>query len=42
MEHLKGSHFVEDLTEKVHLRQYDGVYSIKLGLTRRTLEGKKL
>ena len=38
MDRLKRSHFLEDLTGKVHLTQYDAVSSINPELARRTLE----
>jgi SulP family sulfate permease len=36
MDQLKRSHFLQDLTGKVHLTQYDAVASIKPDLARRT------
>jgi len=41
MDRLKRSHFLEDLTGKVHLTQYDAVSSINPNLTRQTLEAKR-
>jgi SulP family sulfate permease len=38
MDRLKRSHFLEELTGKVHLTHYDAVSSINPGLARRTLE----
>ena len=38
MDRLKSSHFMEELTGKVHLTQYDAVSSINPDLARRTLE----
>jgi len=38
MDRLKRSHFLEELTGKVHLTQYDAVASINPELVRRTLE----
>lgn len=38
MDRLKRSHFLEELTGKVHLTQYDAVASINPELARRTLE----
>jgi SulP family sulfate permease len=38
MDSLKRSHFLEELTGKVHLRHYDAVYSINPELARRTME----
>jgi hypothetical protein len=37
MDRLKRSHFLEELTGKVHLTQYDAVASLKPDLARRTL-----
>ncbi len=37
MDRLKRSHFLEELTGEVHLRQYDAVASIKPELASRTL-----
>ena len=37
MDRLKRSHFLEELTGKVHLTQYDAVFSINPELARRTL-----
>ena len=42
MDRLKRSHFLEELTGKVHLTQYDAVASINPELARRTLEAKKI
>jgi SulP family sulfate permease len=42
MDQLKRSHFLEELTGKVHLSQYDAVSSIKPDLARRTLEAHRL
>jgi SulP family sulfate permease len=39
---LKRSHFLEELSGKVHLTQYDAVSSINPDLARRTLEGQRL
>lgn len=41
MDRLKRSHFLEELTGKVHLRHYDAVYSIIPDLARSTLEAKR-
>ena len=41
MDRLKRSHFLEELTGKVHLTQYDAVSSIKPDLALRTLEAKR-
>ena len=41
MDRLKRSHFLEELTGKVHLTQYDAVSSIKPDLARRTLEAQR-
>jgi len=38
MNRLQGSHFLEELTGKVHLTQYDAVSSINPDLARNTLE----
>ncbi len=38
MDRLKRSHFLEELTGKVYLTQYDAVYSINPDLARRTFE----
>lgn len=42
MDRLKRSHFLKELTGKVHLTQYDAVSSIKPDLARQTLEAQKL
>jgi SulP family sulfate permease len=42
MDRLKRSHFLEELTGKVHLTQYDAVSSIKPDLARHTLEAQRL
>jgi SulP family sulfate permease len=42
MDRLKRSHFLEELTGKVHLTQYDAVSSINPDLARRTREAKRL
>jgi SulP family sulfate permease len=42
MDRLKRSHFLEELTGKVHLSQYDAVSSINPELARRTLEAQRL
>ena len=42
MDRLKRSRFLEELTGKVHLTQYDAVSSIKPDLARRTLEAQRL
>jgi SulP family sulfate permease len=41
MDRLKRSHFLEELTGKVHLSQYEAVSSIKPELARRTLEAQR-
>jgi SulP family sulfate permease len=41
MDRLKRSHFLEELTGKVHLSQFDAVSSIKPDLTRRTLDARR-
>jgi SulP family sulfate permease len=41
MDRLKRSHFLEELTGKVHLRQYDAVYSINPDLARSTMEAER-
>jgi len=41
MDRLKRSHFLEELTGKVHLTQYDAVASIKPDLARRTLDAQR-
>jgi sulfate permease, SulP family len=41
MDRLKRSHFLESLTGKVHLTQYDAVASIDPDLARRTLEAQR-
>jgi SulP family sulfate permease len=41
MDRLKRSHFLEELTGKVHLRQYDAVSSINPDLARSTLEAER-
>jgi SulP family sulfate permease len=42
MDRLKRSHFLEELTGKVHLTQYDAVSSINPDLARRTLEAQRV
>jgi len=42
MDRLKRSHFLEELTGKVHLTQYEAVASVKPDLARRTLEAQKM
>jgi len=42
MDRLKRSHFLQELTGKVHLSHFDAVSSIKPELTRRTLEEQRL
>ena len=42
MDRLKRSHFLEELTGKVHLTQFDAVSSINPDLARRTLEAERL
>lgn len=42
MDRLKRSHFLEELTGKDHLTQYDAVASIKPELARRTLEARRV
>ena len=42
MDRLKRSHFLEELTGKVHLTQYGAVSSIKPDLARRTLEAQRV
>jgi sulfate permease, SulP family len=42
MDRLKRSHFLEELTGKVHLSQFEAVSSIKPDLTRRTLDARRL
>jgi SulP family sulfate permease len=41
MDGLKRSHFLQELTGKVHLTQYDAVASINPDLARRTLEAER-
>ena len=41
MDRLKRSHFLEELTGKVHLTQYDAVHSIRPDLAQRTLEAQR-
>ena len=41
MDRLKRSHFLEELTGKVHLTQYDAVASINPDLARRTLDARR-
>ena len=41
MDRLKRSHFLEELTGKVHLSQFDAVSSIKPDLARRTLGARR-
>jgi sulfate permease, SulP family len=42
MDRLKRSHFLHELTGKVHLTQHDAVSSINPDLARRTLEAQRL
>jgi SulP family sulfate permease len=42
MDRLKRSHFLEELTGKIHLTQYDAVHSIDPDLALRTLEAQRL
>jgi SulP family sulfate permease len=42
MDRLKRSHFLEELTGKVHLTQYDAVSSIKPDVAQRTLAAEKV
>jgi len=42
MDRLKRSHFLEELTGSVHLRQYDAVASINPDLAHQTLEAPKV
>ena len=41
MDRLKRTHFLKELTGKVHLTQYDAVASINPGLARNTREAEK-
>jgi SulP family sulfate permease len=41
MDRLKQSHFLQELTGKVHLRHFDAVASINPDLARRTLEAER-
>ena len=41
MDRLKRSHFLEELTGKVHLSQFDAVSSIKPDLARRTRDAPR-
>ena len=41
MDRLQRSHFLEELTGKVHLTQYDAVSSINPDLAHSTLETKR-
>jgi sulfate permease, SulP family len=41
MDRLKRSHFLDELTGKVHLTQFDAVSSINPDLTRRTLQAQR-
>ena len=41
MDRLKRSHFLEELTGKIHLTRYDAVYSINPDLAQRTLKAQK-
>ena len=42
MDRLKRTHFLEELTGKVHLTQYDAVSSINPDLARRALDAQRL
>ena len=42
MDRLKRSHFLEELTGKVHLTQYDAVSSVNPDLARHTLDAQRL
>jgi sulfate permease, SulP family len=41
MDRLKRAHFLEELTGKIHLTQYDAVHSINPDLAQRTLKAQK-
>jgi len=41
MDRLKRSHFLEELTDNIHLTQYDAVYCISPDLAQRTLKAQK-
>jgi sulfate permease, SulP family len=41
MDQLKKSHFLEELTGKVHFTQYDAVHSINPDLAQHTLEAQR-
>jgi SulP family sulfate permease len=42
MDRLKRSHFLDELTGKVHLTQYEAVASINPELANNTLNSKKI
>jgi SulP family sulfate permease len=42
MDRLKRSHFLEELTGKVHLTQFDAVSGINPDLARRALDAQRL
>jgi SulP family sulfate permease len=42
MDRLKKSHFLDELTGKVHLTRYDAVSSINPYLARQTLKAQRL
>jgi len=42
MDRLKRSYFLEELTGKVHVTQYDAVSSINPDLARRTLDAQSV
>jgi SulP family sulfate permease len=42
MDRLKRSHFLNEQSGKVHLTQYDAVFSIKPDLAIHTLEAQRL
>jgi SulP family sulfate permease len=42
MDRLKRSHFLEELTGKVHLRHYDAVAIINPDLAQRTLDAQRV
>lgn len=42
MDRLKRSHFVDDLTGKIHLSHYDAVFSINPALAEETLRSEKI
>jgi len=41
MDSLKKTQFMQDMKDRIHLTQYDAVYSIDPGLAQNTLESER-